>query len=150
VDESAMLRVTQSIRKYSNAPIFFSSISYDAPVSFGRSRDIGNEVVLVSAIANNYLFREHCSERFNVLRHFTFEDHHYYSDEDVSTINAFARSKQASILTTEKDMVRLLEHKGQIEREPWHYLPIKVQFLKGENDFYGMILEKLRAHKIPQ
>ena len=138
-------KVTASIRKYSRAPIYFSTFKYDNPVSFGSLESIGSPVILVSAIANNYMFRDYCTSRFNVLKHFTFEDHHYYSEENVAPIIELSKSANATILTTEKDMVKLLELGSSIAKAPWFYLPVSIEFLEGKEAFNGMILEKVKA-----
>jgi tetraacyldisaccharide 4'-kinase len=140
IDEMEVVK--KSIRAYSPAPIFFTSLKYDKPVPFGSGVDVGGSVVLVSAIANNYLFRNHCSSVFNVIKHFAFEDHHNCTDQELQSITNLARSNGASIVTTEKDMVKLIERQAGIADSPWFYLPVSIFFLQGEPDFYGMILEK--------
>jgi tetraacyldisaccharide 4'-kinase len=100
---------------------------------------------LVSAVANNYLFRNYCSSAFKVAKHFTFEDHHYFTRNDIETIVQFANSSGASILTTEKDMVKLMEFGTLIGQSPWFYLPVSIQFLEDKEAFHGMILEKAHA-----
>lgn len=139
-----MERVKRSIRKYSNAPVFFSALKYDQPIAFGSSTQISNPVVLVSAIANNYLFRNHCLSTFNVIKHFEFRDHHFYSAPELGSITEFASVNGASILTTEKDMVKIVEHES-FKTSPWFYLPVSIFFLNDEQEFHGMILEKASA-----
>lgn len=140
-----MNRFKQSIKKYSEAPVFFTSVKYEDPVPFGDATKMDSPIVLVSAIANNYLFRDYCSSEYTVIKHFTFEDHHYYTEQEVQNISEFARSKNASIITTEKDMVKLIDHKQIIGTASWFYLPVSVYFLNDEKDFHGMILAKARA-----
>jgi tetraacyldisaccharide 4'-kinase len=144
MEPEEMDRMRKSIKEYSHAPVFFSSLEYDEPVAFGSSGEIRKAVVVVSAIANNYLFRNHCQSSYHVVKHFAFPDHHYYTAQDIRTITDFAKSKDASIVTTEKDMVKLLNQDSLIKDSPWFYLGIRVTFLNGEKDFRGMILEKAR------
>ena len=145
MDGFEMETVKASIRKYSQAPVFFSSLKYDKPVPFGASADISDSVVLVSAIANNHLFRSHCASVFNIIKHFAFGDHHFFSDQEIHTVAVFAKANGASIITTEKDMVKLIEQKQFIESWPWFFLPISIFFLNNEADLHGMILEKART-----
>lgn len=145
LDKSSMDRMRNSIKRYSSAPVFFTSLKYEEPISFGSTQQLVQPVVLVSAIANNYLFKNYGSQRFDVVRHFTFEDHHFITESELSTIHAFAKSKNASIVTTEKDMVKLLEHPTLVAQAPWFYLPVQIHFLNEEDKFHGMILEKSRA-----
>jgi tetraacyldisaccharide 4'-kinase len=134
-----------SIAKYSNAPIFFTTLQYEEPIAFGQPGSITGPVVLVSAIANNYLFKNYCAMRFDVARHFAFEDHHFCTEAELREITAYAKTRNASIITTEKDMVKLREHSAIIAQTPWFYMPVQIVFLNGEEDFRGMILEKSRA-----
>ena len=145
------MRVIQaSIAPYSAAPVFFTSFQYDKPISFGLAHSLTESVVLVSAIANNYLFKNHCTDQFNIVKHFAFEDHHFYTDDDLNEITAFAKAKNACIVTTEKDMVKLKEHASIIEQAPWFFMPIRVVFLNHEEDFRGMILAKSQAFNSQQ
>lgn len=139
-----------SIAKYSSAPVFFTALQYEEPIAFGQAGAIAGPVVLVSAIANNYLFRNYCSNRFDIARHFAFEDHHFCTKAELADITAYAKARNASIITTEKDMVKLREHADIVAQAPWFYLPVQIVFLNGEEDFRGMILEKSQALKSQQ
>jgi tetraacyldisaccharide 4'-kinase len=138
-------KVTRSIRRYSNAPVFFSTLKYGNPVSFGLEGPVSDSIILVSAIANNYLFRNYGTSKFKVIKHFTFEDHHYYSEENIAPIIELAKSRNASIITTEKDMVKLKELGSVILNTPWFYLPVSIEFLDDKESFHGMILEKAKT-----
>lgn len=145
LDVGEMERMKKSIARYSSAPVFFTSTRYDEPVGFGSSDQIGRAVVVVSGIANNYLFRNHCLAAFQVVKHFTFPDHHFYSKEELQSITKFAASRNASLVTTEKDMVKLIEQDSFVNDAPWFYLGIRTTFLNNEADFHGMILDKASA-----
>jgi tetraacyldisaccharide 4'-kinase len=134
-----------SIARYSQAPVFFTALQYEEPIAFGLPGSMAGPVVLVSAIANNYLFKNYCAMRFEVARHFTFEDHHFCTEVELQEITAYAKARNASIITTEKDMVKLREHSAIIAQASWFYMPVQIVFLNGEADFRGMILEKSRA-----
>jgi tetraacyldisaccharide 4'-kinase len=148
MDEMHIMKA--SIAKYSNAPVYFTALQYDAPIAFGQEQHVSNKVVLLSAIANNYLFKNYCSEHFSVVKHVTFEDHHFYTEAELRSIIAFAKTQNASILTTEKDMVKLKEHAALVEQAPLFFMPMRIVFLNGEADFHGMILAKAQALKSQQ
>ena len=145
LDRTEIEKVTNSVRKYSNAPVYFSTLKYGEPISCGSATTLNDHVILVSAIANNYLFRDYCASRFKVLKHFTFGDHHYYSEENIIPIIELSKSSNASILTTEKDMVKLLELGSVISNAPWFYLPVSIEFLGNKESFHGMILAKAKT-----
>ena len=141
----AMAAMRSSIAKYSHAPVYFTSLQYDEPIAFGQAQNITGSVVLVSAIANNYLFKNYCAQQFDIVKHFAFEDHHFCTETELKEITAFAKIKNASIVTTEKDMVKLKEHMTIINQTPWFFMPMRIVFLNGEEDFHGMILAKSQA-----
>ena len=61
IERPEMERVRNSIKEYSDAPVFFTSVTYRKPISMVGSAVLKDKIVLVSAIANNYLFRNYCS-----------------------------------------------------------------------------------------
>ena len=139
------VRVINSIRKYSQAPVFFTGLKYGKPVAFGSTDECKKLVIVVSAIANNHLFGNYCASVFDVVHHARFEDHHYFSEADIQPIVQLAGEKKASIVTTEKDMVKLIEDKNRISSSPWFYVPIESYFLEGEEDFNKLILGKAKS-----
>lgn len=76
----------------------------------------------------------------NVLESLDFPDHHQYDNEDLNFIKTIAENKNAKILTTEKDYVKLPE-KFQKEVEC-----VKIE-LKIEKDKLPKILEKALLRK---
>jgi tetraacyldisaccharide 4'-kinase len=145
LDKDSMALMRTSIAKYSKAPVFFTALQYEEPQPFGQPGTITGPVVLVSAIANNYLFKNYCAKRFDIARHFAFEDHHFCTEAELRDIIAYAKARNACIITTEKDMVKLREHPDLMAQTPWFYMPVQIVFLNGEDEFRGMILEKSRA-----
>lgn len=145
ITTDAMAAMRAAIAKYSHAPVYFTALQYDEPVAFGQAQNITGPVVLVSAIANNYLFKNYCGQRFDIVKHFAFEDHHFCTEVELKEITAFAKSKNACVVTTEKDMVKLKEHAAIIGQSPWFFLPMRIVFLNGQADFHGMILAKSQA-----
>lgn len=133
------------IARFSKAPVFFSSLKYDEPIAFGSAHKIADTIVLVSALANNYLFGNYCATVFQVVKHFEFPDHHFYTPEEIDSIIQWAKERGASIVTTEKDMVKLVEGGQSIAQSPWFYLPINIVFLEREEEFHGIILDKANA-----
>lgn len=150
MEDGEMQKIKKSIAVYSSAPVLFSSLQYGKPLPFGSAAETGDCVVLISAIANNSLFVDHCFSQHKVVRHFAFEDHHFYSEREVRSIIEFAKKSGASLLTTEKDMVKLIEYRTVIENSPWFYLPVDTYFMKDEGILHGMILKKystLNSHQ---
>ena len=138
--------ITLSITKIAgDKPVFFTAIQYGKPVLFGATpNDFYPEVVLVSGIANSKIFEDYAQKNFKVSRHFSFNDHHRYSKGELIAIRDFVHGlvKPISIVTTEKDMVRLIdpEFSEIILDMPWYYLPIETVFLKDGAEFDKLVV----------
>lgn len=134
-----MSNMQLEIAPENNQTLFFSKYEYYHPYLLvdGRRRLQLTEdlsVVLLSAIASvdyliNYL-EGLCREVIS----YKFEDHHYFNDRDLETLKKGfenVENEKKIILTTEKDAVRLFEHKQFIVTNslPVYILPIGVKFL---------------------
>ncbi len=131
------------IQSYAEArPVFFSGIGYNKPVSLINSQ-INKDVVVVTGIANSKPLIDHVSEKINLRYHFDFADHHLYSAKEVKEIQQRALALQASILTTEKDFVKL---EGIVDKKLWFYLPIETRILNNGSEFDKMVVDKIKSH----
>ncbi len=144
--------IEKAIHHYApGVPVFFTGLQYESPVSFGSESRISSEIVLVTGIANSKPLCEYVASRYTVLRHFSYRDHHRYSLTDVHSIQDLCHrmKKPVSIMTTEKDMVKLidLQFKEAIDSAPWFYLPVRIYFLRNGSDFDGLVhhaIEKVK------
>lgn len=144
--------VENRIRKYSEAPIFFTTIKYLPPKSIeGEELLVEGDVLLFTGLANPKPFTEYVSSKFNLVDDIYFPDHHPYTMKDINSIEA--RFNQMSsdvkcIITTEKDMVKLLndELKGSIKHWPLYYVPIETEFIENGNIFDSMILNSIKTY----
>jgi tetraacyldisaccharide 4'-kinase len=149
------VRVEQrEIKQYAGEkPVFFTGLDYkDAQPFFGNEK-IGNSVVLVSGIANSSLLVQYVSTRYQLIKHFNFSDHHLYTDSEIQSIEAMAQNG-VSILTTEKDMVKLVAKKfsSKLQHSRWFYLPIETKFIENGAEFDKTVcvaIEK-RLHQLKQ
>jgi tetraacyldisaccharide 4'-kinase len=144
IQDDEMMKIEQEIRKYGEKPVFFATIHYVEPEPFATTKNKINErVVLVSGIANSKTLVDFVGKNFQVIRHFSFKDHHQYSTIDVDAIVEFARKNSACILTTEKDAVKL-DHdnfRSILSGIDAFYVPIEPEFIKSGRDFDEMILD---------
>lgn len=144
--------IENELMTYSNAPILFSSIKYLAPKAVGRvEMEFKGDVLLFTGLANPKPFTEYISTNFNLVDDIYFPDHHPYTIKDINTIEERYRQISAEdkcIITTEKDMVKLLseELKGSIEHWPLFYLPIELQFIENGNIFDSLVLESIKTY----
>ena len=123
--------------------VFFSKIKY-APFQCFSSIQIDNiqNVLLVTAIADDSLIVEHLSDSFSV-KTFKFRDHHAFTREDIKKIHLkfeLLPAANSIILTTEKDFVKLSEFDEVINgKYPWYFLPIDIE-IDREEDFNQILI----------
>lgn len=133
----------RQVQTYSiDKPVFFSSIGYSKPVSKAETQ-VNRDVVLVTGIANSKPLVDHISEKIALRYHFEFNDHHDYTLKEVEEIQSKATSLNASIVTTEKDFVKL---ETMVDKKLWFYLPIETRFINNGSEFDKMVLEKVKSH----
>ncbi|MEK6781618.1 MAG: tetraacyldisaccharide 4'-kinase [Bacteroidota bacterium] len=151
ISDSEMNDITYSISRIAgNKPIFFTSIEYGIPVSFfGTSRLLSKDVILVSGISNHITFEAYAQTKYNVMKHFCYKDHHQYHKDQLLNIRKFllGLGKPVSILTTEKDMVRLVDPElvEIIKEMPWFHLPIETVFLKDGSEFDKLVTQAIKV-----
>jgi tetraacyldisaccharide 4'-kinase len=145
LSEDERTRMGSAILRYAGEkPVFFSSIQYGIPRSFGSSGQLSKNVILVSGIARSASLRDFCDTHYSLLKHFEFPDHHLYTRQDLEMIEEFFKSQiqPASIITTEKDWARLSEPglRPYCDRLPWFYVPIQQEFTEDGLKFDELVL----------
>ena len=141
--------IANSIRKYTEKPIFFSAIRYGIATPFPNSASKPiQKIALITAIANADPLIDHVSHRYTLIKHFAYRDHHFYSREDVSAWTRFASQNPDTVfLTTEKDKAKLEAPELQKEWSSlsFYYLPIELEFIKGGREFDEMIINVVKS-----
>jgi len=123
--------------------LFFTSIQYDKPyhILTGSGCSITEEtsVLLVTGIANPAPLKawlERHSREYNMLQ---YSDHHKFTIDDLNEMKRKFDGIEGSnriILTTEKDAVRLLKFGSEIKDWPLYVLPVRHDFLFGEQQSF--------------
>ncbi len=135
------------IRKYAPLqPVFFAGITYDTIQPFHTSMHPVRDVILLTAIAQPDHMVSYVKQKFNLLRHFNFPDHHLFTVSELAAVSKEQEKTGASIITTEKDMMRLRDPqlKEWISNKPWYYLPIRMYFYENGAEFDTMIRRRAR------
>ena len=138
--------MTQLLKLKSSQPVFFTTMHYGELTALnecGKQQQISSqtEVVLLTAIAHPEPMVEYLSEKFKIIHHYRFADHHFFSAEEIAEIKKtyFSEQNQNRILvTTEKDSMRLIygTFSKPMEIIPLFSLPIELYFLfQDENRF---------------
>lgn len=151
LDTSEMEKIEQQVQAYTKTgtPIFYTGIKYLEPQRLYGTEDFSENVYLFSGIANATPLVNYVDTNFNLLGHKKYPDHYSFSIGDLQEImSSFAglKIKDKCLLTTEKDMVRLLsikEEAGFLIDYPIFYLPIELYFLRNGDFFADYLKEEI-------
>jgi len=132
--------------------VFFSNIKYGAFKHVFNQSIIQpqGKVLLVTGIAKPKPMLDHLFKLGLEVEHIEFRDHHRFSKNDIDKIkDIFDNFGADSIITTEKDAVRLYDFKTIIESYelPFIYLEIESQFINDKLVFENTISTYVRANK---
>jgi tetraacyldisaccharide 4'-kinase len=135
----------RKIRAYnSSLPVFFSYLQYaDFKPLNNKSKTISPKIILFTGIANPAPIREYLEKKgLTVIKHLKFPDHYFYKAQDIQQILRCAQ-EEASFLTTEKDLTRLISGNFLPEFADFALfsLPIKVDFAEQTETFEQFIGE---------
>ncbi|MCO4806647.1 MAG: tetraacyldisaccharide 4'-kinase [Flavobacteriales bacterium] len=149
--------ISDHLRPMSHQQVLFSFQSYGQPYPIlmrqkwkaqGRTK-----MLLVTGIVNAQSMKQHLEKSFELIHHFEFPDHHWFTDANIESIAAVfekENSEKTIIVTTEKDAQRL---KPFVENETFAHLPIfalpmKVQFFKDDEGHVNQTIhEYIRSHQ---
>ena len=148
ISDDEMMDIEKLIRLYAEKPIFFTSIRYGNPLPFSNKLASPTQnVMLISGIANPKPLEDYVRQTYTLLKHLKFKDHHTYTHSDIEAIAKEAdRNPEMCIMTTEKDKVKLEmpEFQATVNKLPFFYLPIEIDFLKDGKDFDEMVLNHVK------
>ncbi len=133
------MAITNEITPLPHQKIFFTTIVYGEPYHIvsrqQRALLAQDEVLLVSGIANPKPLKQLLADSVASYDQMNYRDHHLFTLEDLKEIiSKFNESVKENglIITTEKDAMRLLKFKQQLEPLPFYVIPIRHSFLFDE------------------
>ena len=138
--------------------LFFSSIRYGQPYHITRTEETAVidetvEVLLVTGIANPAPLKQWLDQHSRTYYEIAYGDHHIFSIDDLQAITRRFQGITAEkkiMLTTEKDAVRLIKFRQELEGLPFYVLPISPGFLFDEESrFTELILTFINEFKSP-
>ncbi len=142
ISKNEMVKITNKLNLQSHQTLFFSGISYDQfAYSTNTIKDLkeflGQEIAVVTGIANSKPFVRLLTEKGVKFEHLSFPDHHNFTENELKNL-----SKEKTILTTEKDYMRL---KNNLKHENLYFLPIKTVILDNKNiELENIILKHIQ------
>ena len=136
-------KIRKEIQPLSHQQLFFSTIQYGNPYHItthtGYELNSRAEVLLVTGIANPQPLKKLLEEKTHTYYMMAFSDHYIFRIDDLKDIKKrFERIDVAKkiILTTEKDAIRLMKFKSELETLPMYVIPIRHHFLFGEEPMF--------------
>src|SRR5258708_25778615 len=118
-------KIRKEIRPLPHQQIFFSTIQYRHPYHITSlssfELNLKTEVLLVTGIANPQPLKKLLEERSHTYYMMSFSDHYIFRIEDLKDIKKrFEKIEAANkiILTTEKDAIRLMKFRTELESLP--------------------------------
>jgi tetraacyldisaccharide 4'-kinase len=117
------------------SPLGFFNSSYDLIYSLDQIR--GKKVVCLAGIANPRSFFKQIEDLgAEILVTESFPDHHFFTADEINALLSYAKSEDAVIITTEKDIVRI---KKIINDDSILFLEVDVSFISGEQETKELI-----------
>ena len=119
--------------KLAQKPIFNSSIKV---IKSSEIKD--NKFMAFCGLANPDKFNETLHQnKFNIISTKSFPDHYQYTEEDINNLILDAKSKDLTLITTEKDYVKIKDKKNEI-----NVLSIESKLEKIDEKKFKMFLEE--------
>src|SRR5690625_3363842 len=135
--------IRRKLQKYNSVPVYFASIAYadeirseenKEPITYLKNKPF----TLVTGIANPKPLLAYLDKIGLNYTHKAYPDHHPFSDKEHEELK-----KEAFILTTEKDYMRL---QGKIQSVPLYYLPIKTVIQEEQQAFIEEIVQHIQTY----
>jgi tetraacyldisaccharide 4'-kinase len=147
IPQSELKSRLDSIKKYSSAPIIFSSLFYQNPINFFTRKEtkINEKIIVVTALANSKPFLDFLKGNNHIVCHNKFKDHYQFSIENVNKwIEYMGEYEFTQIVTTEKDAVKLGKFQDLFEKENIELIviPIQMHFEEADEIILRKIIDK--------
>lgn len=149
LNAEAKTTISDSVKRYNQkAPVFFSHIQYGQPAAVFGGDEPFNEVAVITAIANPKPFYQHLFQNFKIEERFEFVDHYNFKESDLDRVHRKLKGKKLTVITTEKDMVRLLPFRDHLLFKTFDlfYIPIEMKLDQPEA-FQKMLMESIEKRK---
>ncbi|HMH23811.1 MAG TPA: tetraacyldisaccharide 4'-kinase [Puia sp.] len=147
--EEERKEIVAEIEPRDHQQVFFSAIRYGQPyhITKGEKAQVNGrvEVLLVTGIANPAPLKKWLNEKSKTYYELSYSDHHIFTIDDLNTITrrfSGITAHNKIILTTEKDAVRLVKFRQELESWPIYVIPIEPRFLFGEEPRFTDLIVK--------
>lgn len=142
--------IRQSVSAYnSTAPIYFSQIRYLPIVPVFSEKKASKDIALLTGIAKAESVIDYLNTDYHINRHLEYPDHYNFRERDLVDIKGKLESIGIqTLVTTEKDMVRLLPFKDHslFDEIDLFYLPIEFK-IDQVDDFTKQLMKVVEKEK---
>ncbi len=150
ISDQTKKEITAEIRKYNDhAPVYFSTIKYLPVKPVFEEVEVPKQVVLLTGIAKPQPVVDYLGQEFEIQKHIEYADHYNFREKDITNIVKEIKSLGLkSLITTEKDMVRLLPFKSHsiFKEIDLFYLPIEFE-LDRKDAFESQVMKVIEKGK---
>lgn len=136
--------------------VYFTAMEYGTPyhianhTAYTLSQE--EEVLLVCGIANPKPLKHYLTEQVASYNLLDYNDHYIFSIDDLKDIRKKYEQLTGNrkiILTTEKDAVRLLKFKQELDKLPLYVLPVRHGFLfNGADQFNRQMIHFIENYQL--
>ncbi len=135
----------KKISKYSSKPIFFSLFMNDPPKNFKNEvLESDAKAIVVSGLANNNYFSNSISKYFEVIKTYSYNDHHSYLKSEIEGI--LKTNPNIPIVTTQKDYVKIENIISKKKLKLFYVVKTKVK-IEEEEAFMDLIFDTYNKFK---
>ena len=142
ISRERMREISSDIQDYGAIAesIYFSKVIYGPAVYIAGEESNVEKVYAIAGLANNEQFFDHCSTEYGLVGNAGFEDHHFYTTEEMNNLLLEAQKNGAeAVVTTEKDSAKIQMALGSNLILPVFYLPINIEFIENEARFLKQV-----------
>lgn len=153
--------IQRRINPLSHQDVFFTKIQYGQYIDFYTDVRQGvlnvDKVILIAGIASPTPLRTQLEQRFQEVHVLDFPDHYHFHGRDmhelIDVYQAASTEQKTAVITTEKDMMRLLPFRDLLKEAgvALYVLPITIKFLEGSERFAARVMEQVQlGQPIPE
>lgn len=155
---ASVMALKKEVQMSVRQQVFASTLNYGQMyLMWDASKKMGDlsmyHVLLLTGIASSHALVEYLKSKVTKLTELMFADHHPYSMRDIRKIITTYRSLPAesrTMVTTEKDAVRLMPFKDQLLNEgvEIYCIPVEVKFEDGEKKAFDALVMNFIAQTL--
>lgn len=144
LSEEERQKIVREISPVEGQQVFFAALDYGQPYHIihrdERPLERDMEVLLICGIANPAPLKRYLTDETASYENLSYNDHHIFTIDDLRSIRKRFEHLEADnrmMLTTEKDGVRLLKFRQELENIPLYVLPVRHRILFGQTDTFN-------------